>query len=96
VFVSISERIFATFGHFCSKLVLRGSSSVIIAELFPKIIKILSKNEKSPTSTGARSPLADAVRGFGAQSVELGHGSSAYFPVFGASSEVSPQILPRF
>jgi hypothetical protein len=73
----------------------RGSYSAEIAELFPKIIKMLSKNDKSPTSTDCVPPSLTLL---GKESAlrpwNIGHGSAAYFPVSGDSSGVSPQILP--
>ena len=82
--------IFATFGHFWSfllEIALRISYSAETAELFPKIIKMLSNNGKSPTSTGARPPSLTRSGGRRAP-VELGHGSTACFPVFGDSPAV--------
>ena len=94
-FVSIFGADFGNLWSFLLEIALRGRLSGKSPESFPKIIKMLSKNGKSPTSTGAR-PLSLTRSGVQRAPVELGHGSTAYFPVFGDSSGVSPQILPGF
>jgi hypothetical protein len=44
------------FWLFLLELALRGSLTGKTPVIFPKIMKMLSKNGKSPTSTGARPP----------------------------------------
>ena len=77
-FVSIFGGDFGNFLSFFMEIALRGKKTGKSPVSFPKIMKMLSKNGKSPTSTGARPPSLTRS-GVRRAPVELGHGSAAGF-----------------
>ena len=75
------EDIFAIFGQFSgfsAEIALRHSTFRRNSGKIPKIIKMLSTHEKSPTSPGAPPPSLTRS-GVWRAPVELGHGSTAGF-----------------
>ena len=75
-FVSVFGGDFGNLWSFLLEIAVFGMNSGESPEKFPKITKMLSKNGKSPTSTGARPPSLTRS-GVRRAPVELGHSNAA-------------------